>query len=113
MRQNKSDSFGDLIEHNSHMPVFSTTSARFEFVPRKNKLAFEAGYVIKIPIYSTPSKSLPFSFSALPTSDPLLQTIRQLQIHGRKTGEYTVSKTPFITILKFVLLPFFNLLPFP
>ena len=36
-RKNKSSSFGNLIGQNSHVPVLSTTSTRFEFVACKNK----------------------------------------------------------------------------
>ena len=35
--KNKLNNFGNLIGQNSHVPVRSTTSAHFEFVPRKNK----------------------------------------------------------------------------
>ena len=37
-RQNKSNSFGNMIGKNSHVPVLSTTSAHFEFVWHKNEI---------------------------------------------------------------------------
>ena len=84
----------------SHVPVLSTTSARFEFVPRKINLAFGAGHVMREPMYIPRSRKLSLSLSfslslslslslsdwqlslslfyspLLPTSDPQLQTTR-------------------------------------
>ena len=78
-RQNKLNSFGNLIGKSSQAPVFETTSTRFEFVSRKSK-----SYVWNRsrdwgPIYFTFFESLSFlltawqlslSFSALPSKRP-------------------------------------------
>ena len=41
-RQNKSNNFGNLIGQSSHVPMFLTTSARFELVGAKINLEFGA-----------------------------------------------------------------------
>ena len=123
-RQNTSKSFGYQTGQNSHMPVLSTTSTRFEYVPYKNKsCVFKPITWYGLPIYSTPSEALPLSrwvwpptlsFSVLPSewcTSPDNSTASDSQLE--KKEELTTSTTTFIAIMKLVHLPSFNRLNFP
>ena len=108
-RQNKINSFGNLFGQKSHVPMLSTTSARFEFVLRKNKscvwgrsrdivtytfhlfrnnLLFLLSLSLSLTLSLT-AFALTLSFSALPQrathSSRQLETARQK--HNGKTWE--------------------------